>query len=28
MEQVWNIIKAEWKRTSFMVLDIAKRKED
>jgi hypothetical protein len=25
---VWNVIKAEWKRTSYMVLDIAKKKEE
>ena len=28
IEQVWNVIKAEWKRTSYMVLDIAKKKEE
>ena len=28
IDQVWNIIKAEWKRTSYMVLDIAKKKEE
>jgi hypothetical protein len=25
---VWNVIKCEWKKTSYMVLDIAKKKED
>jgi hypothetical protein len=28
IEQVWNVIKCEWKKTSYMVLDIAKKKED
>jgi hypothetical protein len=27
-EQVWTVIKCEWKKTSYMVLDIAKKKED
>ena len=28
IEQVWNVVKCEWKKTSYMVLDIAKKKED
>lgn len=28
IEQVWNIIKGQWKRTSYMVLDVSKRKEE
>jgi hypothetical protein len=28
IEQVWNVIKCEWKKTSYMVLDISKKKED
>ena len=28
IEQVWNVIKCEWKKTSYMVLDIAKKKEE
>jgi transposase len=28
IEQVWNIVKSQWKRTSFMVLDVAKKKEE
>ena len=28
IEQVWNLVKQEWKRTSFMILDIATKKED
>ena len=28
IEQVWNIIKCSWKRTSYMVLDVSKKKEE
>jgi hypothetical protein len=28
IEQVWNVIKCEWKKTSYMVLDISKKKEE
>ncbi len=28
IEQVWNVIKTEWKKTSYMVLEISKKKED
>jgi transposase len=28
IEQVWNVIKGQWKRTSYMVMDVSKKKED
>ena len=28
IEQVWNVIKCEWKKTSYMVLDVSKKKEE
>ena len=28
IEQVWNIVKSKWKKTSYMVLDISKKKEE
>ena len=28
IEQVWNIVKSQWKRTSYMVLDVSKKKEE
>ncbi len=28
IEQVWNVIKTEWKKTSYMVLDVSKKKEE
>ena len=28
IELVWNVIKCEWKKTSYMVLDVSKKKEE
>ena len=28
IEQVWNVIKGQWKRTSYMVMDVSKKKEE
>ena len=28
IENVWNIVKSQWKKTSYMVLDVGKKKEE
>ena len=28
IEKVWNIVKAQWRRNSYRILDVAKKKED
>ena len=28
IERIWNIVKGEWRRNSYRILDIAKKKED
>ena len=28
IEQVWNLVKQEWKRTSYLILDVATKKDD
>ena len=28
IEKVWNLVKAEWRRNSYRILDIAKKKDD
>jgi transposase len=28
IERVWNLVKGEWRRNSFRILDIARKKED
>ena len=28
IEKVWNIVKAQWRRNSYRILDVSKKKED
>ena len=28
IEKVWNLVKAQWRRNSYRILDIAKKKDD
>jgi transposase len=28
IEKVWNIVKSQWRRNSYRILDVAKKKED
>ena len=28
IEQVWNVVKGQWKKTSYMVMDVSQKKDD